>query len=86
MGHTVIAYSHTLAEEFRILKKTLKLETKEDKKAFERLFTHAKYHNYAGVYMNHPVPFYTIMFSILLEHEKKISEMDAKLKEIRKKD
>jgi len=62
------------------------LETKEDKEAFERLFTHAKYHNYAGVYMNHPVPFYTIMFSILLEHEKKISEMDAKLKEIRKKD
>ncbi len=80
MGHTVSAYSHKVEEEYRTWKKILKLETKEDKEAFDRLFTHAKFHNYAGVYQSHPFPLQTIFFSILLEHEKKLTEMAAKLK------
>ena len=81
--HTVLAYSHMLEAEFRRLKKVLRLETKEDKETFDRLFTYARFHNSAGVYQSHPFPFYTIFFSILLEHEKRITEMAAKLKDIR---
>ncbi len=83
MGHTVSAYSHKVEEEYRTWKKILKLETKEDKEAFDRLFTYARLHNSAGVYQSHPFPLHTIFFSILLEHEKKITEMAAKLKTMR---
>ncbi len=83
MGHTVSAYSHKVEEEYRTWKKILKLETKEDKEAFDRLFTHAKFHNYAGVYQSHPFPIYTIFFSILLEHEKRISKLSSRVCEIR---
>jgi hypothetical protein len=66
MGHTVSAYSLMVEAEYRAWKKILKLETKEDKEAYEHLFTHARLHNSAGVYMSHPWPIATILFSILL--------------------
>ena len=83
MGHTVSAYSHKVEEEYRTWKKILKLETKEDKEAVDRLFTYARLHNSAGVYQSHLFPLCTIFFPVLLEHEKRIMELRDKLQSIR---
>jgi len=81
MGRTVMPYSHVLGEEHGRWKEFRKGLSREDQQAFDRLFDRAKFHTAAGVYMAYPYPLETILVSIILEHEKMIGEILAKLKE-----
>jgi len=81
MGRTVMPFSHVLEEERGRWKDFRKELSKEDREAFDRLFDRAKIHTSAAVYMSHPVPLETILFSICLEHEKMIGDILGKVKE-----
>ncbi len=85
MGRIVMPFSFVLEDEKGVFKKFRKELSKEDKEAFDRLFDRAKFHTAAAVYMAHPWPMETILLSILLEHEKIITEMEMRLKELSKK-
>ena len=80
MGRTVMPFSYVLEQEHGRWKGFRKGLTKEDQVAFDRLFDRAKFHTAAGVYMAHPYPLETILVSIILEHEKMIGDILAKLK------
>jgi hypothetical protein len=82
MGRTVMPFSFVSEDEKGMFKKFRKEMSKEDKEAFDRLFDRAKFHTAPAVYMAHPWPMETILLSILLEHEKLITEMEIRLKEI----
>jgi hypothetical protein len=82
MGRTVMPFSFVLEDERGMRSKLRKALSQEDKEAFDRLFDRAKFHTPAAVYMAHPWPMETILLSILLEHEKMITEMERRLQEI----
>jgi hypothetical protein len=81
MGRTVLPYSHVLESEREWYKPFRRSLSKEDQEAFDRLFDRAKMHTSAGVYMSHPWPMDTILFSICLEHGKMIEEILGKLRD-----
>ena len=81
MGRTVMPFIFVLEEEpgrWKELRRTL---SKENQKAFDRLFDRAKFHTSAAVYMSHAWPLETILLSICLEHEKMIGDILNKFKE-----
>ncbi len=84
MGRIVMPFSFVLEDEKGVFKKFRKELSKEDKEAFDRLFDRAKFHTAAAVYMANSWPMETIFLSILLEHEKLITEMEMRLKELSK--
>jgi hypothetical protein len=75
MGRTVMPYSHVLESKRERLKPFRRTLSKEDQKAFDRLFDWAKMHTSAGVYMSNPWPMETILLSICLEHGKIIEDI-----------
>ena len=80
MGRTVLPFSQVLeqeAEGWRAFRRGLR---KEDQTLLDRLFEEARLHVQAGAYASRPWPFETILMSILLEHEKALAEMRAKLR------
>ena len=81
MGRTVMPYSHVLGQEQGRWKDFRKGLSKEDQQVFDRLFDRAKFHTAAGVYMAHPYPLETILFPLILEHEKMIGDILGKVKE-----
>ena len=81
MGRTVMPYSHVMESERERLKPFRRTLSKEDQKAFDRLFDRAKRHTSAGVYMANSWPIETILRSICLEHGKMIEETLGKLEE-----
>jgi len=81
MGRTVMPFSFVLEAEHGRWKEFRKGLNKEDQEAFDRLFDRARMHTSAAVYKSHPWPLETILFSICLEHEKKLGDILNKLKE-----
>ncbi len=79
MARTVMPFSFVLQREHHAWRKFREKLSKEDKEAFDRLFDRAKFHTAAAVYMSHDWPMETILLSILLEHEKMITEMEVKI-------
>lgn len=51
---------------------------REDQSSFDRLFTYAKQHMAEGAALARPVPFDSLVMSILLEQEKKIERLEAR--------
>lgn len=82
MGRTVMPFSFVLERERRAWRKFREKLSKEHKEAFDRLLDRAKFHTAAAVYMSHHWPMETILISILLEHEKMITDMGERLREI----
>jgi hypothetical protein len=82
MGRTVLPFSQVLEQEAQEWKKFRRGLRKEDQQFLDRLFEEARLHIQAGVYASRPWPFETILISILVEHEKALVELRAKLKEI----
>ncbi len=81
MGHTVLATAICWWLSFGHGKKFLTPEAIEWKEVFDGLFTQARLRDWAGVYMSHPVPLYTIFFSIPSEtREKGLPQIQVKLK------
>jgi hypothetical protein len=82
MGRTVLPFSQVLEREYEEWKKFRRALRKEDQEAFDRLFDRARLHVQAAAYTSHPWPLESILLSICLEHEKLISEILEKLKEL----
>ncbi len=81
MGRTVMPFSFVLEEQKGIFSKFRKELSTEDKEAFDRLFDRAKFHKAPAVYQAHPWPMETILLSILLKHEKLITEFERRIRE-----
>jgi len=85
MGRTVLPFSRVLEQEVQEWRKFRRGLRREDQQFFDRLFEEARLHVQAGVYASSPWPFETILLSILIEHEKALVELRAKLKAIEEK-
>ncbi len=80
MGRTVLPFSRVLEQEAQEWRKFRRGLRKEDQQFLDRLFEEARLHVQAGVYASRPWPFETILVSILLEHEKALFDLRAKMK------
>ena len=80
MGRTVLPFSRVLEQEIQEWRKFRRGLRKEDQQFLDRLFEEARLHVQAGVYASRPWPFETILVSILLEHEKTLVELRAKIR------
>jgi hypothetical protein len=80
MGRTVLPFSQVLEQEVQEWRKFRRGLRKEDQQFLDRLFEKARIHVQAGVYASRPWPFETILISILVEHEKALAELRARLK------
>ena len=83
MGRTVLPFSQVLEREYEKWKKFRRALRKEDQEAFDRLFDRARLHVQAAAYASHSWPLESILLSICLEHEKLISEILDKLREVK---
>ncbi len=86
MGRTVLPFSRVLEQEVQEWRKFRRGLRKEDQQFLDRLFEEARIHVQAGVYASRPWPFETILISILLEHEKTLVELKAKLRTLEEKE
>ena len=84
MGRTVLPFSQALEREYEDWKKFRRALRREDQQVLDRLFDRARIHVQAGSYASRPWPLETILVSILLEQEKELAELQAKLEAARK--
>ncbi len=82
MGRTVLPFSQILEREYQDWKKFRRGLRREDQAVLDRLFDLARLHVQAGVYASRPWPLETILVSILIEQEKALADLRAKLKGI----
>jgi hypothetical protein len=82
MGRTVLPFSQVIEQEVQEWRKFRRGLRKEDQQFLDRLFEEARLHVQAGVYASRPWPFETMLISMLLEHEKTLVELKAKLRAI----
>ena len=80
MGRTVLPYSQVLEREYQDWKKFRRGLRREDQAILDHLFDLARLHVQAGVYASRPWPLETILISILIEQEKVLTGLRAKLK------
>ena len=81
MGRTVLPFNQVLEQEFAGWAKFRRALRKEDQEAFDALFGAAKYHVAAASYASRLNPLEAIFLSILLEHQKVLDELKARLAE-----
>ena len=86
MGRTILPFSRVLEQEVQEWKKFRRGLRREDQQFLDRLFEEARLHVQAGVCASRHWPFETILISILLEHEKALVDLRAKLKAIEEKE
>jgi hypothetical protein len=84
MGRTVLPFSQALEREYEDWKKFRRALRREDQQVLDRLFDRARIHVQAGSYASRPWPLETILVSILLEQEKELAELRAKIEAVRK--
>ena len=82
MGRTVLPYSHVWEEERSRWQKFRRALRREDQAQFDRLFELARLHLQAGVYASNPWPLESMLLSMLLEHQKVISALEARLQQL----
>jgi hypothetical protein len=82
MGRTVLPFSQALEREYEDWKKFRRALRREDQQVLDRLFDRARIHVQAGSYASRPWPFETILFSMVLEQEKELAVLRAKLKRL----
>ncbi len=86
MGRTVLPYSHVWEEERSRWLKFRRALRREDQSHFDRLFELARLHLQAGVYASNPWPLESMLLSMLLEHEKVIRALEARLRDNEKQE
>lgn len=79
MGRTVLPFNQILEQEFASWAKFRRALRKEDQEAFDALFGAAKYHVAAASYASRLNSLEAIFLSILLEHQKAIDDLRARL-------
>ena len=80
MERMALPFSQVLEQEVQEWKKFRRALRKEDQQFLDQLFEKARLHVEAAVSVSRPWPFETILISILLEHEKALSELKSKIK------
>ena len=85
MGRTVLPFSRVLEQEVQEWRKFRRGLRKGDQQFLDHLFEEARLHVQAGVYASRPLPFETILVSILIEHEKTLVELRSKVKALEEK-
>ncbi len=86
MGRTVLPYSQVWeAERSRWLKFRRALR-REDQAHLDRLFESARLHLQAGVYAANPWPLESMLLSMLLEHQKTLSDLIERLRRLEAQD
>jgi hypothetical protein len=83
MGKTLPPFSQLIEYERRRWAPFKRALPKADQDAFDRLFDGAKLQVQAGVMVSRPWAFETMVMAVLLEHEKRIEEMVACLRNSR---
>ena len=83
MGKTLPPFSQLIEDERRRWAPFKRALRKADQAAFDRLFDCAKLHIQAGVMVSRPWPFETIATELLLEHEKRITQLLDTLQEMK---
>jgi hypothetical protein len=81
MGRTVLPFNQVLEQAFRNWAKFRRALRKEDQEAFDALFGAAKYHVAPASYASQLNPTEAIFLSILLEHQKALDALTARLAE-----
>lgn len=79
MGRTVLPFNQVLEQEFASWAKFRRALRKEDQEAFDALFGAAKYHVAAASYASQLNPLEAIFLSILIEHQKILDALQARL-------
>jgi hypothetical protein len=82
MGRTVLPYSHAWEAERQRWQKFRRALRRQDQEQFDRLFEAVRLHLQAGVYASHPWPLETMLLSMLLEHQKALAELQARLQRL----
>jgi hypothetical protein len=82
MGRTVLPYSHVWEEEKQRWLKFRRALRREDQAHFDHLFELARLHLQAGVYASNPWPLESMLLSMLLEHEKALGVLKARLRSL----
>jgi hypothetical protein len=82
MGRTVLPFSQVLEQEYGDWKKFRRGLRREDQAVLDRLFDLARLHVQAGGYASRPWPLETILISILIEQEKALAGLRAKLERL----
>jgi hypothetical protein len=81
MGRTLLPFSQLIEAERRRWAPFKRALPKADQVIFDRLFDCAKLHIQAGVMVSRPWAFETIVMVVLLEQDKRIERVLAKLEE-----
>ena len=81
MGRTVTPFSIVLSQEETRLKKFRRALRAEDRKHFDELFEHARRNIQAAVQAAAPEPMESIFLLMLIEMQKEIQELKARLGE-----
>lgn len=82
MGRTVAPFSQVLEAELESWSKFRRALRREDQEAFDRLFAAAKYHLAAMVYASRLTPLEAILMGILVEHQKALAQLKARVQEL----
>ncbi|MCI0524865.1 MAG: hypothetical protein L0Y75_06335 [Acidobacteria bacterium] len=86
MGRTVTPFSIVLSQEETRLKKFRRALRAEDRKHFDELFEHARRNIQAAVQAAAPEPMESIFLLMLIEMQKEIQELKARVGETRLED
>lgn len=79
MGRTVMSIVQAFHHERDSWAKFRRALTRGDREAFDRLFQHARRHAAEASYVARPTPFEAVVMAVLLEHEKALAEIRARL-------
>ena len=79
MGRTVVPFNQVVEQTFQRWAKFRRALRKEDQEAFDALLGAAKYHVPASVYASQLNPLELIFLSILVEHQKTLDDLKARL-------
>ena len=82
MGRTIMPYSMSIELQRERLKKFRRSLRKEDREYLDEIFKYAKKHVQAGSYSAFPDPLIPIFLSAFIEQEKKIKELEEKVRKL----
>ncbi len=80
MGRTIMPFSMAMELQKERLKKFKRALRKEDQEYLEEIFKYAKKHVHAGSYAAFPDPIISVFLSAFIEQEKKIRELEERVK------
>lgn len=82
MGRTVPTFTNLIDAELSSWSKFRRGLRKEDQEIFDELFRSAKLHLAENFYAMRPIPFESIIMSIVVEQQKKIHRLEEEMKKL----